>query len=226
MIRMASAGSRCSRQSTQPRVLRVGPRQHLGRVGDVGDQVGHRALGLGHRRDQRGGARRLGEPDVEAHVGAPVGGEVVVAGGHLVDQVAEQLDRVGSARSAASDGDAELDREPHVAAVAPVDQLLAGWRSARGASATNVPPPRPRTACRCPLWTSAVSAWRSVERAIPSCSHRSRSGGSRVPGGSSPSLIAVPSRSSVSSNAVVDWTGAKTASAITAARTPGLAPSR
>ena len=46
---------------------------------------------------------------------------------------------------------------------------------------------------------------------MPSCSHRSRSGGSRVPGGSSPSLIAVPSRSSVSSNAVVDWTGAKTA---------------
>ena len=44
---------------------------------------------------------------------------------------------------------------------------------------------------------------------MPSCSHSSRSAGSRVPGASRPSLIAVPSRSSVSSNAVCERTGAK-----------------
>ena len=208
-------------------MLRVGPRQHLRRVRDVADQVGHRALGLGHRRHQRGGAGGLGQPDVEAHVGAPVGGEVVERGGHLGDQRVEPLDRLRLGALGGQHRDAELDREPHVAAVAPVGEHLGARRAAAPArSATNVPPPRPRTACRWPDCTSAVSAWRSVERAIPSCSHRSRSGGSRVPGGSRPSLIAVPSRSSVSSNAVVDWTGAKTVSAITAARTPVLAPSR
>ena len=82
-----------------------------------------------------------------------------------------------------------------------------GW-----GSATKVPPPRPRVACRCPLWPSATSAWRRVERAIPSRAHSSRSAGSRVPGESSPSLIAVPSRSTVSSNAVWERTGANSAS--------------
>ena len=51
-----------------------------------------------------------------------------------------------------------------------------------------------------------------MERAIPSRAHSSRSAGSRVPGESSPSLIAVPSRSTVSSNAVWEWTGANSAS--------------
>ena len=100
-------------------------------------------------------------------------------------------------------------------------------------SATNVPPPRPRVACRWPLWPSATSAWRSVERAIPSFVHSSRSAGRRVPGGSNPSLIAVPSRSTVSSNAVCEWTGANTVSnevadssaAVTAARPESLSRS-
>src|SRR5215218_7871189 len=81
-----------------------------------------------------------------------------------------------------------------------------------GRSLTNVPPPRPRTACRWPLWARAVSAWRSVEREISSRVHSSRSAGSRAPGASKPSLIAVPSRSSVSSKAVWERTGAKTVS--------------
>ena len=76
-----------------------------------------------------------------------------------------------------------------------------GW-----GSETNVPPPRPRVANTWPLWLSAVSAWRSVERAIPSRAHSSRSAGSCEPGGSRPSLIAVPSRSTVSSNAVWERT--------------------
>ena len=79
-------------------------------------------------------------------------------------------------------------------------------------SETNVPPPRPRVANTWPLCVSAVSAWRSVERAMPSRAHSSRSAGRREPGGSSPSLIAVPRRSTVSSKAVCERTGANTAS--------------
>ena len=109
----------------------------------------------------------------------------------------------------------------------PVSSSSDGAGAGGGRSATNVPPRRPRTARRCPLCTSAVSAWRSVEREMPICAHRSRSAGSRAPGSSSPSLIAVPSRSSVSSNAVCERTGAKTGSvawSITAARSPAGAP--
>ena len=35
-------------------------------MGDVGDQVGHRSLHLGHLPDERCRARGLGEPDVQA----------------------------------------------------------------------------------------------------------------------------------------------------------------
>ena len=54
-------------------------------------------------------------------------------------------------------------------------------------------------------------AWRRVEREIPSCSASSRSDGSRVPEPRMPSRIAVPSRSTVSSNVVGGCTGSKTA---------------
>ena len=60
-----------------------------------------------------------------------------------------------------------------------------------------------------------VSAWRSVEREMPIWRHSSRSAGSRAPGSSSPSLIAVPSRSSVSSYAVCERTGANSVAAST-----------
>ena len=77
MILVAEHGIPRLEAIDEPRVLRVGPRQDLRRVRDVADQVGHRALGLGHRRHQRGRARGLRQPDVEAHVGEAVGGEVV-----------------------------------------------------------------------------------------------------------------------------------------------------
>ena len=92
----------------------------------------------------------------------------------------------------------------------PASSSAEGGSAGGGEAATNVPPLRPRAAVRWPLCTSAVSAWRSVEREMPSWRQSSRSAGSRSPGWSSPSLIAVPSRSSVSSNAVWDSTGAKT----------------
>jgi hypothetical protein len=80
-----------------------------------------------------------------------------------------------------------------------------------GRSATKVPPLRPRSEVRCPLCTSVVSACRSVEREMPSSSASWRSGGSFVPGASSPVRIAVPSRSTVSSNVVGARTGLNTA---------------
>src|SRR4051812_28962638 len=54
-------------------------------------------------------------------------------------------------------------------------------------------------------------AWRSVERLIPSCPASSRWGGRRVTAERSPSLMAVPSLSTVSSNVVGGETGSKTA---------------
>src|SRR5688500_2805102 len=84
-----------------------------------------------------------------------------------------------------------------------------------GCSATKVPPLRPLTETRCPLWTSVVSAWRRVEREIRNSPARSRSGGSRLPGTRRPRRIAVPSRSTVSSKVVGGRTGLKTASSAT-----------
>ena len=96
-----------------------------------------------------------------------------------------------------------------------------GLPSASGGSwTTKVPPPRPRTDVRCPDCTSVVIAWRRVEREIPSCSASSRSEGSRIPGPRMPSRIAVPRRSTVSSNVVGGWTGSKTAAT---AASPGMA---
>ena len=74
----------------QPAVLRVGGGEHLRRMRDVGDQVGHRALHLGHRAHQARGAGGFGEPDVQADVGLAVGGEVLQRvlqrGGQLVER--------------------------------------------------------------------------------------------------------------------------------------------
>ena len=56
-----------------------------------------------------------------------------------------------------------------------------------------------------------VSAWRSVEREIRSWWARSRSAGSWDPGASRPSRMAVPRRSTVSSNVVGGDTGSNTA---------------
>ena len=111
-------------------------------------------------------------------------------------------------------GHAELDGQALVAGLAPLGQHLPvdGGSAGGCGSDTKVPPPRPRVAKTCPLCVSAMSAWRSVERAMPRRAHSSRSAGSREPGTSSPSLMAVPRRSTVSSKAVCERTGANTAS--------------
>ena len=80
-----------------------------------------------------------------------------------------------------------------------------------GSAETNVPPPRPRTEASSPLCTRVVIAARSVERLIESWSASSRSGGRRVPGASTPTRIAVPSRATVSSKVLGGATGSKTA---------------
>ena len=87
------------------------------RVGDVVDQVGHRALRLGRRRHERGRAGRLGEPDVEAHVGAG-GRPGSRRAGRPSRRPARSSGSIAS-RVGALGGehrDAELDRQPRVAA--------------------------------------------------------------------------------------------------------------
>ena len=87
-----------------------------------------------------------------------------------------------------------------------------------------MPPLRPRSETRCPLWTRVVSAWRRVEREILSSSASSRSGGRWLPGGSSPSRIAVPSRSTVSSKVLGGRTGMNTASSAASRSMTGTVP--
>ncbi len=245
----ARAASRSRTAATSRRCCSLEEREHLGRVGDVGDQVGHRALRLGHRarpaaalpvalgQRRRGSARRPG--------GRPAKSSSVV---HRARRRARRArsSAAGSARSAASTATPTSTRQALVAGLAPAARARSseGGSAGGSGSATNVPPPRPRVARRWPLCASAVSAWRSVERAIPSRAHSSRSAGSRAPGGSSPSLIAVPSRSTVSSKAVCERTGRedrlpdrtlgsiapvgldRSSRRLTAARSRGRAPSR
>ena len=61
-------------------------------------------------------------PMWKQHVGLPVGGEVVEARRHHGDELVEPLDRLRLGALGGQHGDAELDREPHVAAVAPVGE--------------------------------------------------------------------------------------------------------
>ena len=57
ITRAARASSRRAEGREQAAVLGVGGGEHLGRMGDVGDQVGHRALHLGHRAGPAAGCR-------------------------------------------------------------------------------------------------------------------------------------------------------------------------
>ena len=128
----------------------------------------------------------------------------------------------GSARSAASIAEPTsiATRWSRTAQASPPSGSSS--RSARGGrSATKVPPVRPRIEFRCPDWTRVVIACRSVEREIRSSPASSRSGGSLLPGASSPMRIAVPSRSTVSSKVVGGRTGLNTASSA-ASRFTGL----
>ena len=66
--------------------------EDLRRVGDQRDQVAHLALHVGHRADQARRARRLGDADVEADVGAPVVLEVSRPRRHPLDQLLEPVE--------------------------------------------------------------------------------------------------------------------------------------
>ena len=89
-------------------------------MGDVGDQLAHLPLDLRHRRHQPRGARRLGEPEVEEHVGAAVDREVA----HLVHRLhvlaqRRQLGRAHAALGREHHG-ADLDGHAVVEHLAPV----------------------------------------------------------------------------------------------------------
>ena len=90
MMRTAPSASRRADARQQLRVLGVGVLEDLGRVGDVGDEVGHLPLGLGRQRDQARAMGRLGQADVEAHVGLAVAGKVF---GHVVHRADELVER-------------------------------------------------------------------------------------------------------------------------------------
>ena len=173
----------------QSPMLLVGGVQHRGRVRDVRDQVRHLALRRGHRGDQPRAAGALGQPDVEAHVGAAVCRVVAELPVHRLDQRGERVKRLRIGTLGRQHRHPDLERHAAVADLVPLAQQLSEGSSVGGwGSATNVPPRRPRVACRWPVWPSARSAWRSVERAIPSLRHSSRSAGSRVPGREQPEL--------------------------------------
>ena len=102
------------------------------RVRDVRDQVAHPPLDLGHRRDQPRRARRLGEPDVEAHVGAAVVLEARRAG-HPLDELLEAREVLGLRPLGGEHGRAGLDRHAVVehAARLALEQPRAGLRERR-----------------------------------------------------------------------------------------------
>ena len=156
----------------------------------------------------------LGEPDVQAHVGLAVGGEVLE---RALERRRELVERVEVGAVGALGGehrDAHLDREALVAGLAPLREQLRA-RAARPAAAG-----RPRT-CRRRGRASRTRGRSGSARSAPGAASSGRSRAARTararpaaasPGGSSPSLIAVPRRSTVSSKAVCERTGANTAS--------------
>ena len=217
MIRIARARvALARRQSTQPRVLRVGPREHLGRVRRC------RRSGRSSRPAPRSSpppararAGRLGEPDVEAHVGLAVGGEVVEQrrpSRRRARRAARA--RPARARSAASTATpsstasrtSQASRQP---ASSSGDGAVGGRRRGR------------RRTCRRRGRAPRAGGRSARARSAPGAASSARCRAARTararpaaasPGSSRPSLIAVPRRSSVSSNAVCERTGAKTGS--------------
>ena len=195
------------------RVLLVRAGEHRRGVGDVRDQLAHLALHLGHRRHA---AARSAPPRRRR------GGRTRRRGGRprsrSTSRIVSTCPRSGARSSAWRARPRARRRRPRPRSgsrAARASGRSLSWTrllsASGGASDTNVPPPRPRSATRWPLSVSDISAWRSVERAIPSWSASSRSGGSRSPGPSSPRRIAVPRRSTVSSRVVAVCTGSNTA---------------
>ena len=153
----------------------------------------------------RGAAGRLGEPDVPAHVGLPEGGEVLQRPVHGLHQLVQRRERVARRALRGEHRHGELDGEPLVAGVAPAGEQL---RRGRVGGRRRVGHERPAAAAARRRQVAALDerGERLAQRRARDAElrHSSRSAGSRVAGLSRPSLIAVPSRSSVSSNAVWD----------------------
>ena len=205
MMRRASAWSRRRRQSTSRRAGRWTTRP-LGRVRDVADQS---VIAPGPRR----GGHQSGEPVASAR---PSG---------------STRRRTGRRRSRPGCGPSSPPA-PRGARSSPAARSAAGtatpsstasrlspasrhWRAARGCAGRtrrrlgHDVPPRARDGVPVPRLQSAVSAWRSVERRCPSCSHSSRSAGRRVPGSSRPSRSRCRGVESLLERRGASWTGAK-----------------
>ena len=212
-------------------------------MGDQRDQSAHRRLGLGHLGDQPRAVGGLREPDVQSDVGLPIGAEVLE---HPVDRRRERIQRVQArviGPLSRQHRDPHLDGHPLVAQPPPVGDCLGrGWRRRwlgvghEGAAATAAG--RAQVAAL----TERDEGLAQRRARDPQPAAELALAGGRVPGGSRPSRIAVPRRSTASSKAVCEWTGAKTVSSelaacsrawtsgpgsgVTGARTPGRAPSR
>ena len=110
-----------------------------------------------------------------------VGGEVLEGRLELRGDLVERVEIVprcalgGAHTTASSTARRRSQISRHCASICADGGSAGGW-----GSATNVPPPRPRVANTVAALASAVSAWRSVERAIPRRAHSSRSAGSRI----------------------------------------------
>ena len=129
-------------------------------MGDVGDQVAHLPLDLGHGGHEPRGMGGLGETDVEAHVGPPV--LLEGAGGrlHPLGVLVEAIEVGGGGPLGGQHRRARLHGHPVIegrARPSPSSTPVPIWPIG-GASATKVPPARPRNEMRCPLWTSVVRA--------------------------------------------------------------------
>ena len=84
------------------------------------------------------------------------------------DELVERREVSGVGALGGQRRDAELDGQAHVAGVAPAGRAARATGGSGGGGARRRTCRRRgrATACRWPLWASAVSAWRSVEREI------------------------------------------------------------
>ena len=156
-------------------------------MGDERDELAHLALHLGHRRHQ---PRRAAPPRRgRCGSGCRRGGSPRSGPAAAMRATSRSAPRVRRRRRALGrqHRGARLERPPGSRAPSASSRRPAARVGRAGASggaaATKVPPPRPRCGRSSPLCTRVVSAWRRVEREMPSWSASSRSGGSWVPAG-------------------------------------------
>ncbi len=162
--------------------------------------------------------RALGEADVEAHVAVAVGGVVVELAVHRPPRAREGVAVRARRRVAAAS-----TATPTSSAMRAVADLAPLARAPHPRAPRSAAADRPRTSRR-GAHASPVGGRSGRGRAAPGAASSARCrvcgrGRARPAGAcraaSSPSLIAVPRRSTVSSNAVCERTGAKTASSLT-----------